>query len=591
MILVLYTFALLDILKAGVAVLTVMIAGLYIAAAIKIIRDHSYRAFIRNTFTPALFVFILLFLACFWATKGMVAHYWDEFSHWADTVKAIYSSDMLGTKLFNHSRFMNYPPAMSLLQYFFLQFKGEYCEWLLYFVQKVFAMALLLPFLHKMKKYNFANIILVAVSFFCSLTVFVSEFYFSLYIDIILGITLGFLIGYIFLIGIENRLSFGTVCLGIMVIPLLKDAGKLFGICITISCIVILLLELLKTRPVCMCNAKRFSIRCGILMGSIIYPLLSWSIKLCIDGSVIRFDKKFDLVNFLLVLLGKDTGYRRKVMTTFLQSFFSTRFSFGLFSISNFFMLVIFLIAFILVLRCYWKNRKSTSQIVMMCTVAATFFIYTFGVLMSYMYKFTEIEALRLASFQRYMSIIWSGAFFFLFVCIIDLMMKAERRRFVFQAVLLTSVLFSSPNALGNVVSRNEVAVSLQDRSQYTELVDLVQRNQDDDKVETLFLLSQGSNGSDYWRLRYLLRPDYMSNSFEWSLGKNPYSDDDIYTRDISVEEWMDELCETYDFVVISNVDEQFISTYGDAFADPSSIANQTVYRIDKEARLLIQVH
>ena len=60
MILVLYTFALLDILKAGVAVLTVMIAGLYIAAAIKIIRDHSYRAFIRNTFTPALFVFILL---------------------------------------------------------------------------------------------------------------------------------------------------------------------------------------------------------------------------------------------------------------------------------------------------------------------------------------------------------------------------------------------------------------------------------------------------------------------------------------------------------------------------------------------------
>ena len=53
----------------------------------------------------------------------------------------------------------------------------------------------------------------------------------------------------------------------------------------------------------------------------------------------------------------------------------------------------------------------------------------------------------------------------------------------------------------------------------------------------------------------------------------------------------MDELCETYDFVVISNVDEQFISTYGDAFVDPSSIANQTVYRIDKEARLLIQVH
>lgn len=189
MILVLYTFALFDILKAGVAVLTVMIAGLYIAAAIKIICDHSYRAFIRNTFTPAFFIFVLLFLACFWATKGMVAHYWDEFSHWADTVKAIYSSDMLGTKLFNHSRFMNYPPAMSLLQYFFLQFKGEYCEWLLYFVQKVFAMTLLLPFLNKMKKYNFANIILVAVSFFCSLTVFVSEFYFSLYIDIILGIT------------------------------------------------------------------------------------------------------------------------------------------------------------------------------------------------------------------------------------------------------------------------------------------------------------------------------------------------------------------------------------------------------------------
>ena len=73
-----------------------------------------------------------------------------------------------------------------------------------------------------------------------------------------------------------------------------------------------------------------------------------------------------------------------------------------------------------------------------------------------------------------------------------------------------------------------------------------------------------------------------MSNSFEWSLGENPYSDDDIYTRDISVEEWMDELCETYDFVVISNVDEQFISTYGAAFEDPSTIANQTLDRLDK---------
>ena len=91
-----------------------------------------------------------------------------------------------------------------------------------------------------------------------------------------------------------------------------------------------------------------------------------------------------------------------------------------------------------------------------------------------------------------------------------------------------------------------------------------------------IYLICQQDNESGWNIIAYDTAPrSYQAKGF--SLGK-PYDDTDIFTENISVEDWKQKLA-NFDYLYLSNVDKQFISCYGEVFPT-LNIKSQQVYKI-----------
>lgn len=108
------------------------------------------KAFFTNLFSEGFIAFLILSVVAVRSVSGKLFDSWDEFSHWGDIVKAMSFLDDFGTNSLSFSLFKNYPPGMSLLQYFLeklLMFfpKVHFEEWLTYFVYQVYCFSFLIP--------------------------------------------------------------------------------------------------------------------------------------------------------------------------------------------------------------------------------------------------------------------------------------------------------------------------------------------------------------------------------------------------------------------------------------------------------------
>ncbi|MEG1313625.1 MAG: hypothetical protein RSD40_04855, partial [Bacilli bacterium] len=90
--------------------------------------------------------------------------------------------------------------------------------------------------------------------------------------------------------------------------------------------------------------------------------------------------------------------------------------------------------------------------------------------------------------------------------------------------------------------------------------------------------------GFDFWVMRFNLREKLsgMNGFFEYGNIGIPVNGNDVWTKQISVEEWEDSLLD-YDYLVLYNIDEDFIKLYQSLFASKESIKCKTVYKIEKQ--------
>ena len=119
MMAVLYTFGLFGHLSWGIYFLHIAMILLYGVSIAANIKTNKWKSTCANLFTPAFAILCAMFLVLNICDYGELAHTWDEFSHWMDSVKAMTYLDDFITNPHSESFFKSYPPAMSLLQYFF----------------------------------------------------------------------------------------------------------------------------------------------------------------------------------------------------------------------------------------------------------------------------------------------------------------------------------------------------------------------------------------------------------------------------------------------------------------------------------------
>ena len=150
-------------------------------------------------------------------------------------------------------------------------------------------------------------------------------------------------------------------------------------------------------------------------------------------------------------------------------------------------------------------------------------------------------------------------------------MLQKIRREKVTVLVLITLICLSSSNIL-EIMHPVEKGVSgvpeeIKQKAQFvTENVNL------EDKVYLIYQ-NIGSRG-DFHLLRYSIAPIVTNLLYEWNLG-NPYFKGDIWTYNITVEEWEQILkSQEYDYVFIARTDDRMQQEYGSIFEEGTDFEN-----------------
>lgn len=563
-------------LKFGFYIIIFVSLCMYFISLLYIVRHKLYAKsncwdIISCIITPGIVYFLLCSVVMALMSRGLVAHSWDEFSFWMDTVKAMTQNDDFITNPALNASLRTYPPLFSLFQYLMQKVyllinpKYDFIEWRCYYAKQIFILAMMLPLFstqRKMRKLDFVSAGVIA--FFLPM-VFDSQIYTTCYVDSFLAVVSG--VGFFVVLknsveknyNIENNIF---VLLTISTIVLIKDAGILFAAFLSILYAVNCAMDtdIRKKRKFYIVMASIFAVIVPNLLWR--YELYKWDITTNTTGGI-----KFSWADIVAIITGNDVSYKRNVFIGFFHRLNNTVINGSAFSLSYIGLLICGFTILIYVLHQWVKDKKiKTYQgIFDGVMIGILSFFYIFGLFITYVTNFSEYEAVRLASYERYQVI------FFLAFVIIDIsclwILSSDKRNY-YNLVVLIGILLCIPyQTLFNDTVRVTKQEAISFRAPYIELTNMIEANcEKDDKV---WVISEGDTGLDKWVIRYNVRPVRINDSWgAWSLGEPQY-DGDVWTIPKTTEEWKEELMGDYDFVALYKVNDYFKKIYGGGVRQP----------------------
>lgn len=620
LIAVLYFFGLLDLLSIGTIVILIAAGAALIAATVRTARNHASREFRRLFFTPGFLLFVIAFLVILFANHGRLVSNRDDFTHWANTVKRMTLLDRFATSADSYAQFPNYPPAMSLVQYYlqsvYKAFGNGFSEWLLYVVFELAVIMLLLPALSRLE-WKKKAILPAIILFFCTCCVpgvLYPDVYRTLMIDPFLGLVAGY--AFSILLSTQKRSALDRIGLALScaVVTLTKLPGIFFAACITVAAALDAVAEA-KTRDAHMLPgaekdgsaavanddcaagqiaktpfARRYAaaIACG---AATLAASVSWNIWLNHDGVQRRFDETIDLTLLWRTLTGQDAGYRSDALAAFFKNIFTGRQSvgtLGLFGIGlSWFALFLGLIGIAAVVSIFLLRKRGYHSRQLLVTLGALFgtcLLYVLGLAVCYLFKFNQMEAARLASFSRYMDIPLVMVLMALYCPIAEFVCDGEKTGLrIGVALVLVMLLLAPLKELASFALRQNVAYSLEVRAPYAAITEeLTERIPDPDAK--ICIVTDGNRDYSIQLLNFCMAPVIVS---DYSIDVLDVSDNDVYADGFSVEEWERALEEdNFDYVLMIRVTEGSQEKYANAFLEPDRIADGALFSVDATGRL-----
>ena len=600
----LFLFGTAGFLRAGMYVLLALSAASVAISVWICARRGSWHETAGNLFTPAAVLFVAAYLIAGFCCSGWLAHSWDEFSHWATTVKAMTYINNFGTNPAAHSMFPSYPPAMSLFQYFYqvlyqlLSDPDGFSEWRLLFAYQVYVAALLVPFLSigiSMHVFAVRRILITAfraVIILFALTFFdLSSVFHSLYIDSFVGIAAATAVVH----SIVWQEREGSVYRDLVVfltcftLVLSKDVGLLFAI----FAVILNAVTRIRVRRSAAPDGvrPRFDRRelCFWLLSAacIAVPKFLWKLNIQLDHASVAFSEPYDFGVLFSVLAGNDTSYRAQVIPRFLTELITGGLLVGGFSMP-------YTAALLLLLACsfavtmyiqksLFKSGKTALKPTYMyfIVMSVMFFVYIFGLVVTYLFKFSPAEALELASMPRYLGIfiacIWL-TFVLGYLCA-----AVDLKSSILHLVVFSTFVVSCANwaVVNSYFSRQYVDVSIARRYEWDLAADNIHKALGNNSAK-IYVIAQETVGGERIALHYELRPYQTVNMSSWSIGEEPFYDGDIWTQIIAPEDWEASVLDGYDYVYLFYVNDYFRETYSDFFC--GDIEEQTLYSVDKSA-------
>lgn len=536
----------------------------------------------ENIFTPSFFFFIVFSIFLILLNFGRLFIVWDEFSHWALVVKNMFYLNTFGLGSDSTVLAKSYLSGTSLFQYFCVKLNGTYNESILYFAQNLMFFSLILPIFKNFKKLNNIMLWLSMAIVVLLPTLFYPYFYNSIYVDGMLGIAFAYSI-YSYYLNYENGLDkFNKINLSasILMLIFIKD----FGLILSLITIFIILIDNIFIRnkfsvKILLKNSKDIIL---IYLPAIIIKIL-WTIEL--KKNVENVTSSNSLLSSIINLFKEGlVGYKTTVYYEFKNAlFFRSLSSSSMLNISFVVGICIFILLYCLLTYNIKKSKLKTSYIFSEFTIILGGLGYALLILIAYLILFSEYEALRLASYERYISTYTLGMLLIIVALIINKYSNILRKNNIFCIISIISLIcIINYSALLNMVkyARDSINNTKDIRNQYKKFKSITDKYVK--KGDLLYFISTNDDGIDFYIARYELTPNKMNLNYAWSIG-NPYNDSDIWTVQISKEDWAKHLINDYNYVYLFDIDEQFISKYNTLFdVNSKSINDNQLYKVEK---------
>ena len=593
-VLVLFAFGMVGHLALGAIAVCVLAAGLYVASLVRVVMRREGKLFIQNILTPAFFALMGVYALLIYCNMGKLAAFWDEFTHWMDILKVMVCFDDFGTNPLADSMFQSYPPGMVLFQYMFQKINlwttgALMSEWRAYLAYQMFAVSFFFPFLKQLEwKKPFTAIAVLVIICLSPLT-FYPDYYSMIYIDPFLGIVFGAGLATVFFHRETDTLSALQVAGHCLVLVLAKDAGLFLALSLALAFLLVMWFG--------GAERKRHWGRKGLLSAAVlcatVLPNLAWKLFLAAHDAQLMFSAPYDITASLRALIGLDDTYLTTVWNNFVHALFTRGLTLGPSAITLTYLaacvaLVTASSALMWLFASKGRVPKRTRSI-LVPLVAIESAAYLIGMCFTYQQRFTEAEAVNLASFERYLFIQFLGIWTLVIILLLVALQAYERSSGVVTAAALSVALAIAPlYKVESGLKREDVSYAVEARSVYTGMSDKIARSVPEDA--DICFISQENDGFDYFVLHFDVRPRRLgtitSARWSWSIGDLLY-DGDYITMPITAEAWQSVLLERFDYVALFRLNDYFYEHYSALFQNPEDIAEQEVYRVNKETGLL----
>jgi hypothetical protein len=585
----LYIFSLFNQLLLGFWMVLAAIAVATIASVALLINEREFVSHLKSLLSPGLVIFVFLALFSFLLTRGMQLSSWDEFSHWGTIVKATYLYDAVGPYNPVDLGFRSYPPSLSLFEYFVTKLGGPWLEGNIFWAYQLIIWSLFMPFFAQLTWRRWGQLLIVIPLAFIAPLAFFNSLSVTL-VDPLLGMLFGYALAIAYVGNVlQWRLAL-HVGLAVFMLTLAKDAGT-FMASLVVVLYLVRLLAAKKLNPEDW-SWKRFAILGSIPLLSLVTSNQSWAALVSARVETPVFQNPIDIVAFFGALRGEGPPYWQEVLSTF--GFGVSNYPIntdGALAIPQLQLIVIF--AIVLATFEWLVSRRMGRRfgLASLGTVTIGSVVYTYGLLVLYLFRFGDYEAVRLASYERYLGTYWAGIALFVALVAIWLVAGSSSSQtmsgaktegtaeLVVAGVVLVSLFALSPVQKLSEFFASPTAYSSQVRAQFEPVLEQA-RLAGIEPGDKVWIIAQHTTGFEYWVLRYALMENQTNSGF-WSIGSKA-DENDVWTAEKSASEWSGELGE-YDYVLLFRKSESFQSEFSSLFEESADVSDSSVFRISDE--------
>ncbi len=570
-IIVMYLFGIAGPLVWGLGAISLLGVASGVYVIVQAVRQKQL--FVKRWFTPGALILVLMVVYIAWVQGGRLAIGNDEFSHWAYTVKLMDHYDQMSVWHAGEMGYGEYPPATALLEYLFIRLTPSFTEGYLYRALMLLQVSLILPVFARFgwKKLGgaltgFAGLLLLPLAFY-------NEFYSDLCVD---G-TLALLFAYMLYAWAAGRRLQGFVTLQLalsaVVLVLTKESGVIFAL----TALILIGLEAIhQARGSGQHNAvKHTCAHLGFVLGGILAAKISWSILVSMQhlvqgGSGNHFQR-------IASLFGTWPEKWSLTVASFLEHLFMPAKNGSILPLSPAVWLVFGLL--LLKLAGYLLPARSRALVRMSRGLAAGFAIYCVGLLYLYFFQFSEYEATRVASLERYLGSWLLGVVMLGAYLLLAAWGRNPGKNKIGPACVLLAALLVIPGEkvyLDRLVAPAKIVAQEQEqRSAYftPETFPFDWTNED-----RLYFIAEDTAVYEQLCASYSFYP----NRLGCDLGYNFDTEGEygFWANDVSAEELKNSLKE-YTYVYLYQISPRFAPKYADLFEDKGDIVGRALYAVD----------